>query len=112
MDPGTILSDDEIDYYDDSEDELEEKVYTKKERQQTSKVFVEGFTFDEEDPFLDPLGLESGLTMVKKRTKKTLTLDEKIKAVLTEDQMKQPDKEEEVMDVESEEELCKKEVAS
>lgn len=31
--------------------------------------------------------------MVKKKPKKTLTLDEKIKAVLTEDQMKQPVKE-------------------
>ena len=95
MDPGTILSDDEIDYFDDSEDEMNEKVHTKKERQQTSKVFAEGFFFDEEDPFLDPLGLESGLTMVKKRQRKTLTLDEKIKAVLEEEHLKQPIKEEE-----------------
>ena len=33
--------------------------------------------------------------MVKKKPKKTLTLDEKIKAVLTEDQMKQPVKQQE-----------------
>ena len=39
--------------------------------------------------------MESGLTMVKKKPKKTLTLDEKIKAVLTEDQMKQPVKQQE-----------------
>ena len=60
-----------------------------------SKIFNDDFQFDEEDPFLDPIGLESGLTMVKKKPKKTLTLDEKIKAVLTEDQMKQPVKQQE-----------------
>ena len=54
-----------------------------------SKIFNEGFEFNEEDPFLDPVGLESGLTMVKKKQKRTLTLDEKIKAVLNEDTLKQ-----------------------
>ena len=38
MDPGTINSDDEIEYFDDSDNEMEEKIYTKKERQQTRLV--------------------------------------------------------------------------
>ena len=36
MDPGTIASDDEIEYFDDSEEEAEEKVYTAKERRKTT----------------------------------------------------------------------------
>ena len=38
--------------------------------------------------------------MVKKKQKKTLTLDEKIKAVLVEDQMKQPVKPEKIEEME------------
>ena len=38
MDPGTINSDDEIEYFDDADNEMEEKIYTKKERQQTRLV--------------------------------------------------------------------------
>ena len=40
MDPGTINSDDEIEYFDDSDNEMEEKIYTKKERQQTRLVLM------------------------------------------------------------------------
>ena len=91
MEPiGTIESGDEIEYFDESEDELEEKVYSAKDRKETAGVFAEGFTFDEEDPFLDPIGIESGLSMVKKKIKKTLTLDEKIKAMINEDTLRQP----------------------
>ena len=55
-----------------------------------STIFNADFEFNEEDPFLDPVGLESGLTMTKKKTKRTLTVDEKIKAVLNEESMKTP----------------------
>ena len=42
--------------------------------------------------------------MVKKKQKKTLTLDEKIKAVLVEDQMKQPVKPEKIEEMEVDDE--------
>ena len=43
MEPiGTIESGDEIEYFDESEDELEEKVYSAKDRKETAGVFTEG----------------------------------------------------------------------
>ena len=43
MEPiGTIESGDEIEYFDESEDELEEKVYSAKDRKETAGVFSEG----------------------------------------------------------------------
>ena len=53
-----------------------------------SSIFAADFIFNEEDPFLDPVGLESGLTMTKKKIKKCLTLDQKIKEVLNEETIK------------------------
>jgi hypothetical protein len=69
--------------------------------------FNEDFEFNEEDPFLDPIGLESGLSMAKKKKKRT-TLDEKIKKVLNDDALKQPTKDgaqavQDVMDVDQNE---------
>ena len=49
--------------------------------------------------------MESGLSMVKKKIKKTLTLDEKIKAMINEDTLRQPTKKTEVEEAEGEMEV-------
>ena len=56
MEPiGTIESGDEIEYFDESEDELEEKVYSAKDRKETAGVFTEGK--ESTDPLIQgPIG--------------------------------------------------------
>jgi len=84
----TINSDEEVDYLDDSDDEFKEKIFTKKDREEMN-LFNSELEFNEEDPFLDPIGFDSGLSMAKKKKKRT-TLQEKINKVLNDGALTQP----------------------